>query len=74
MLKQEVVDRVYECIRKHQDEEGLPPTYQIIVERTGISLSTVLRCIDRLEFQGKIYVVPNGKPAIRLINGDLREH
>lgn len=54
MIKEEVVEEVYEYIRDYMREHKFAPSMRNISAGCHMSLSSVIRYLDRLEIQGRI--------------------
>lgn len=63
-------ESVYNFIFEFTGEHGFSPTLREIAKGCYLGRSTVLRCLDKLEFQGKISREPNKARSIVLIEED----
>lgn len=66
---EEKTEAVYAFIKAYIAREQRPPTMREIRDGCGISLSSVLRHLDRLSAQGRIYREPGKARTIRLLEG-----
>ncbi len=66
-MTDELTDNVYTFLREYIQQHHLPPTLREIAEGCYIGTSTTLRCLDRLEAQGRISREPGKARGIILL-------
>lgn len=70
MLDKKITDAVYEFIYQYREANSVTPTYKKIATELRLKPSAVERHLVELERLNKIYREENGRPAIRLVNGN----